>query len=63
MSNLYTEQENTWAAMISNCKITNLQIQWARDMIQEQLREEGREEEYDPNYIPTFAQIVAACEK
>ena len=63
MGDKYTEQENTWAAQISNCKITEIQIQWARDMIQEQLREEGREEEYDPNYIPTFAQIVAACEK
>ena len=61
MSKKYTEQENTWAAMISNCKITEIQIGWAREMIRDDLEAAGRGDEYDPNCNPTFAQIVAAC--
>ncbi len=52
MSNLYNEQENKWAAQISNCKITNDQILWARDMFN--LKEDE---------APTFEQIVLACEE
>jgi len=63
MSKKYTEQENTWAAMISNCKITEIQIGWAREMIRDDLEAAGRGNEYDPNCNPTFAQIVAACKK
>ena len=54
MGKIYTEQENTWAAMISNCRITDIQIGWAQDMFSEELGDDG---------IPTFAQIVAACKK
>ena len=54
MGNKYTEQENTWAAMISNCRITDIQIGWAQDMFSDELGDDG---------IPTFAQIVAACQK
>ncbi len=54
MSNLYTEQENTWAAMISNCRITDIQIGWARQKFKDELGDDG---------IPTFAQIVAACKE
>ncbi|MBO5082009.1 MAG: hypothetical protein J6C06_05325, partial [Lachnospiraceae bacterium] len=61
MSNKYTEQENTWAAMISNCLITTDQIDWAKQMVRDDLIAQGREDEYDPNYIPTFAEIVKAC--
>lgn len=61
MSRLYTEEENTWAAMISNCRITNEQIGWAREEYRDKLIAEGRESEYDPNYIPTFKEIVLAC--
>ncbi|MBQ8247321.1 MAG: hypothetical protein IJZ42_09330 [Lachnospiraceae bacterium] len=63
MGNIYTEQENTWAAMISNCRITDIQIGWAREMIRNDLEAAGRGDEYDPNYIPTFAEIVAACKE
>ena len=28
MGNKYTEQENTWAAMISNCRITQTKLIW-----------------------------------
>ena len=52
MGNKYTEQENTWAAMISNCRITDIQIGWAQDMFSDELGDDG---------IPTFAQIVKAC--
>jgi len=61
MSNLYTEEENTWVAMISNCRITNTQIEWARKSYHDKLKAEGRESEYDLNYIPTFKEIVLAC--
>ena len=52
MGNIYTEQENTWAAMISNCRITETQIKWAKEMFSDELGDDG---------IPTFAQIVKAC--
>ena len=58
MSNLYTEQENTRAAQISNCRITNDQIDWTSEKIRNDLIAQGREDEYDPNYIPTFKEIV-----
>ena len=63
MSNKYTEQENTWAAMISNCLITDDQIEWVRKDIYDDLKAQGREDEYDPNYIPTFKEIVEVCEE
>ena len=54
MGNKYTEQENTWAAMIFNCTITQEQIDLAKDMFKDELDADGN---------PTFAQIVAACKK
>ena len=52
MSNLYTNEENTRAAQISNCLITETQIGWARDIFN--LKDEE---------APTFRQIVEACEQ
>ena len=52
MSNLYNEQENKWAAQISNCKITNIQIGWARKKF-----------DLEDDEAPTFKQIVLACEE
>ena len=62
MGNTYTERETMLAAMISNCRITGIQIEWAREMIRNELEVAGRGEEYDPDYIPTFREIVLACE-
>ena len=51
MGNIYTEQENTWAAQISNCVITEEQIVWARKLF-----------DLSDDEAPTFRQIVEACE-
>ncbi|MBO5098459.1 MAG: hypothetical protein J6B96_09120, partial [Agathobacter sp.] len=52
MGKVYTEQENTWAAMISNCRITEDIILLARDMFS-----------LEEDEAPTFYQIVAACKE
>lgn len=62
MGNTYTERETMLAAMISNCRITDKQIQWAIEYHYDELEKQGYEVEYDTDYIPTFREIVLACE-